>query len=754
MSDAEFRAEVRAFLAENLPEDMGERGRIAVHPTRADYLGWAQRLAARGWAVPGWPAEHGGSGWSGRQRQIFEEEALLAGAPPYHIQSVFLAGPLIVAFGSEAQKAALLPGIREGRELWAQGFSEPDSGSDLASLRTRAVRDGDDYVINGQKIWTSDAYFCDRMFALVRTNPDVKKQAGISMMLFPLDLPGITIRPIPQIDDAHSLCEVFFDNVRVPADALLGEEGMGWTYAKYLLDNERTTTAEVPRNRRELARFRRILASQRSGDRMLLDDPAMRGKLAELECDFAALETGVAALLDLPHGTPVGVGPSVLKIQGTELMQAILEAEVAALGPHGVAQYALEEPDPASPGPADAPGVSAEFLFRRAATIYGGSTEVQLGIIGRTLRAMAPEEDDAALDEERAMLRDAIRGQARRGETGWATIAEQGWLAATLPEGAGGFGWGVAEGVLIARELGRALIAAPVADELAAVRALLDADPSRTDMVSDWAEGGTRLALAHEERGSRGDPLHVETYIRNGRLCGTKLGVALTDASGQLLISAREGDAEGISLLLLPVGTAGLDVRRYVTIDGRPAADIRFDGVRVDDAMRVGAAGQAGSALRDAVARALLDNAAEAVGVLEQAFWVTRDYIAVRKQFGRALIEFQVLEHRLARMYMEAARARAMLAYGAAAFDLDDPDERMARLFAMKARVDRSAFFVGSQAMQLHGGISLTREYPIGRYFTRLMVLAARLGGADEHLARFGDALVAEIRATEQQQGE
>jgi alkylation response protein AidB-like acyl-CoA dehydrogenase len=239
--DEAFRAEVRGFMEANIPPDMAERNKRGYHPTREDVVAWTKILLAKpGWTVPSWPVEYGGPGWSVRQRHIFEEEGLKAGAPELSPQGTTLVGPVIYTFGSQAQKDRFLPGIRTGDELWAQGFSEPNSGSDLASLRTRAIRDGDHYVVNGQKIWTSEAHSADWVFMLVRTNAEGKPQAGISFLLIKLDTPGITVRPIISIEEAHCLNEVFFEDVRVPVENLVGEENKGWTYAKMLLGEERS----------------------------------------------------------------------------------------------------------------------------------------------------------------------------------------------------------------------------------------------------------------------------------------------------------------------------------------------------------------------------------------------------------------------------------------------------------------------------------------------------------------------------------
>ena len=335
-SDAEFALQVRAYLRDKLPADMARRGLTDVHPSREDQLGITALLAGAGWSVPNWPVEYGGPGWSAQRRMLFEEELMLAGAPPNNIQGVSLVGPVVYTFGTEAQKARYLAPIREGREFWAQGFSEPGSGSDLASLRTRAVLDGDGpdavYVVNGQKIWTSDAFMADMLFTLVRTDPLVKAQRGISFLLIALNSPGVTVRPIQSIDDGESLCEVFFDDVRVPVANLIGEEGRGWDYAKFLLGTERVGVAEVPRNKRNIATLATMAAQAPSGTPgiSLYADPVFRSRIARLEIDLLALEAAAVQTLAIDDQSPLT--PSALKIHGTELMQAILGLQVETLG--------------------------------------------------------------------------------------------------------------------------------------------------------------------------------------------------------------------------------------------------------------------------------------------------------------------------------------------------------------------------------------------------------------------------------------
>jgi alkylation response protein AidB-like acyl-CoA dehydrogenase len=360
---------------------------LGYHQRQEDMRQWTAALHKKGWSAPGWPLKYGGPGWSPLRRLIFDEETFRAGAPALSTLGVSLVGPVVYTFGSEAQKARYLPGILSGKEFWAQGFSEPGSGSDLASLRTRATRDGDHYIINGHKTWSSEAHWAQHIFLLARTNSDVKPQAGISFFLLPTDAPGVTITPIPDIGAGshHSLNEMFFDQVRVPADSLVGEEGKGWSYAKFLLDNERAFSAEVPRNRKNLERLYRIASIEKDHGRSLIEDEAFALRLAQAQADLDTLEYLTLAGIYSAEADDKGGGlASVLKIRGSELLQQTGELMMEALGDHGAAFF--PEPEQASDmfAPLEyAYGVSAEFFYRRAVTIYGGSNEIQRNILAK-----------------------------------------------------------------------------------------------------------------------------------------------------------------------------------------------------------------------------------------------------------------------------------------------------------------------------------------------------------------------------------
>ncbi|MBU3991207.1 MAG: acyl-CoA dehydrogenase family protein [Alphaproteobacteria bacterium] len=382
-ADDQFRQEVRAFLAASLPPEMARRNRQGYHGPKEDTREWTRILHAKGWSAPNWPVEHGGTGWTLSQQAIFDEECTAAGAPMLDIFGLSMVGPLIYTFGTDDLKSRILPAFLRGEITWAQGFSEPNSGSDLGSLQTRAVIDGGDYVINGRKIWTSAAHYADLIFFLVRTGEGTRN--GLSMLIVDAKSPGLAIRPIIDIRKEHSLNEVILDDVRTPVANRIGEEGKGWGYAKALLENERAFAAEIPRNRNHLATLRRIAAETIRAGRPLIEDPLFSAQIAELEVEFLALE-----FMTLRAMSQTGGGPSfgsLLKVRGSELVQRITQLQVEALGDCGAYLYSAEahiagEPQPA-PGPDFAPGIWSEAMYRRASSIYGGANEIQRTLIAK-----------------------------------------------------------------------------------------------------------------------------------------------------------------------------------------------------------------------------------------------------------------------------------------------------------------------------------------------------------------------------------
>ncbi|HLT77836.1 MAG TPA: acyl-CoA dehydrogenase family protein [Ferrovibrio sp.] len=380
-----FRDEVRAFIRDNLPPELAEKNRRNVHLEKDDIVTWHRILHKQGWGAPNWPKEYGGPGWSPVQRYIFDEETAAADAPGLAPFGIAMVGPVIYTFGTEEQKKRYLPRILSMEDWWCQGYSEPGAGSDLASLRTRADSDGDHYIVNGHKIWTTQAHFANMMFCLVRTDQNTKPQEGISFLLIDMNTPGITVRPIISIDEGHSVNEVFLDNVRVPKTNLIGKEGKGWTYAKFLLGNERTTIAEVARSKQRLRRLKEIARAEQAFGAPLLQDPAFRDKVAAVEIDLLALEyTNLRVLAAENAGKGVGPEVSMLKIRGSEIQQTITELACEALG-YYAAPYERRPDGSNQPpvGPDYAQGRMESFLYYRATTIYGGSNEIQRNIIAK-----------------------------------------------------------------------------------------------------------------------------------------------------------------------------------------------------------------------------------------------------------------------------------------------------------------------------------------------------------------------------------
>ena len=382
--EQQFREEVRAWVRENLPQDIAHKVHNALRLSRDDMQRWAKILGRKGWLGYGWPKEFGGPGWNAVQKHLFEEECALAGAPRVVPFGPVMVAPVIMAFGSPEQQKRFLPGIASGEVWWSQGYSEPGSGSDLASLKTRAERKGDKYIVNGQKTWTTLAQYGEWIFCLVRTSTEGKPQTGISFLLIDMKSPGVTVRPIIMLDNEHEVNEVFFDNVEVPAENLIGEENKGWTYAKHLLSHERTNIADVNRAKRELERLKRIAKAEG-----VYDDTRFRDEIAKLEVDVVALEMMVLRVLSLEKSgkNPLDIA-GLLKIKGSEIQQRYTELMMLAAGPYAL-PYIHEAMEAGWQGEYVgaahcAPLASTYFNYRKT-TIYGGSNEVQRNIVAQVV---------------------------------------------------------------------------------------------------------------------------------------------------------------------------------------------------------------------------------------------------------------------------------------------------------------------------------------------------------------------------------
>ncbi len=379
-----LRAEVRQWVGENLPPHTSHKVREGLRLTRADMQGWAQILGRKGWLAAGWPKAFGGPGWTAVQKHLFEEECALAGAPRVPPFGPVMVAPVIMAFGSPAQQQRFLPGIASGDVWWSQGYSEPGAGSDLASLKTRAERRGDRYIVNGQKTWTTLGQYGEWIFCLVRTRSGGKPQTGISFLLIDLHSAGVSVKPIVLLDGEPEVNEVFFDNVEVPIENLVGEENQGWTYAKHLLSHERTNIADINRSKRELERLKRIARAQG-----VWDDMRFRDQIALLEVDIVALEMMVLRVLSAQQGQRNSLDiAGLLKIRGSEIQQRYTELMMLAGGPCTRA-FVFEAMEAGwqgdSVGSAALMPLAGAYFNMRKTTIYGGSNEVQRNIVAQTV---------------------------------------------------------------------------------------------------------------------------------------------------------------------------------------------------------------------------------------------------------------------------------------------------------------------------------------------------------------------------------
>ncbi len=389
-----FRDEIRAWVRQNLPKDISDKVHQAQRLSRDDMQRWAKILGKKGWLGYGWPAQFGGPGWNAVQKHLFEEECAMAGAPRIVPFGPVMVAPVIMAYGSKEQQERFLPGIASGEVWWSQGYSEPGAGSDLASLRTKAERVGDKYVVNGQKTWTTLGQHGEWMFNLVRTSSEGKPQTGISFLLIDMKSPGVSVRPIKLLDGEVEVNDVFFDNVEVPAENLIGEENKGWTYAKHLLSHERTNIADVNRAKRELERLKRIAKAEG-----VWDDMRFRDQIALLEVDIVALEMLVLRVLSAEKSGRNALDiAGLLKIKGSEVQQRYTELMMLAAGPYSLpwifeAMEAGWQGDQAAaaglqgfPGGEVANAALAPSYFNyRKTTIYGGSNEVQRNIVAQTV---------------------------------------------------------------------------------------------------------------------------------------------------------------------------------------------------------------------------------------------------------------------------------------------------------------------------------------------------------------------------------
>ncbi|TDD44263.1 acyl-CoA dehydrogenase family protein [Saccharopolyspora elongata] len=756
---AAFRAEVRDFIAAELPADL--RRKVIEHRRleKQDFPRWQGILQARGWAAPNWPVSHGGAGWSPAQRQIFDEEAAIAGAPETPPFGLRMVGPVLLEYGTSQQRERYLPRILTGEDWWCQGYSEPGSGSDLASLKLRADRDGDHFVLNGQKTWTTYAQYADMMFCLARTDSGGKPQEGISFLLVDMRSPGVTVRPIRTIDGDTEINDVFFDDVRVPVDNLVGELGGGWTCAKFLLAQERFGAARVGRAKRELAFLQRIAAQRDIDGAPLSADPVFASKLARLEIDALALqETNLRLTERVLADGGLGTEASVLRLLGADLAQRITEQQVEVAGVHGIrfpdGAFSL---DGAGVGPDWAEPLAGFHLNLRKISICGGTNEIQRNIIAKALLDQREGRwQHVDLQDEQRAIAEAVGSYLDREYSPprttlepahWKSFAEMGLLGFAAEDS----GADASTTAVVLAEFGSRLVDEPyVSTAVLGARLLaggLRGQRACDEILPEVVAGERIVALAHGEAQTDHNPRSVETRaVRTGdgwSLTGQKIVVIDGGRADHFIVSARtSGDAAaeaGISLFLVDRDQTGLDLRDYPTIDGRRGTDLRFTDIHLPETSLIGAPDQAFPVLDKALDAATAALCAEAVGLMSTVLDLTTQYIRDRRQFGSRLADFQVVRHRWVDMLLALEQARSLA--WLAARHVDDADQAMRARMVSAAKVGcvEAGRLLRQQGIQLHGAIGMTDELALGHYVKRLFAIEHTYGGVRHHLTRFAE---------------
>lgn len=759
-----FRAEVRAFLQTAVPQDIAKSVRAHCIVTREQALRWQRLLHARGWAAPGWPVEHGGPGWTLQQQAIFKEELAASDAPRFDNFGVETIGPTIIQHGTPEQWARFLPGMLSMEAYWAQAYSEPGSGSDLASLRTTARREGNEWVVNGTKIWQSLGHWADWALVLVRTDSAAaRRQQGISVLLIDLRSKGVTVRPIRFMNGAQFHAEIFFDEVRVPADNLLGTENGGWDVAKGLLVVERLFVSRLPEAKADVAR----LAHQPLPDgRALIEDERLGRRWAELEIRTRALDAGWwPAIRAVEAGGQPALEASAAKLQGNAVYQDIqdLRLQASGLGALPFDPRAIEgDPGPGDTQQGHAQNVPLHYWRYRGITLGGGTTEVQRGIVAKAV--FAGESDlDASMthagDSEAGMLDDAVRRMlasdypfdkrrsAPQGDGLESALRrdlhELGIGGLLIPARDGGFGGSLSDLTGVAQSLGEALVQAPCLWQQAlATRILADCTgyAGRQEDLAGLSDGSRRIVLAHTEHaGDEGQGARASVARSAGGvwdLSGTKRFVCGGDTADRFIVSAQL-ESGGLTLFAVNAQMPGVDLKRYRFHDGRGAADLHLSGVRLAAGDLIAAPERAPEILEEAMADATVLLCAEDIGVMRRALTLTVDYMGTRKQFGRALSDFQALQHRVADHYRAWWAARALMRKAAEDASSIAAAERTLRVSAAKWATSMAARAIALDCLHLHGAVGLQDETPISHYAKRLVADTCLLGNTDFHLDRY-----------------
>ena len=758
-----FRCEVRAFLQTAVPEDIRRSVQAHCLVTRDQAMRWQRILNERGWAAPGWPVAHGGTGWSLMQQAVFREEMAHCPAPRYENLGIDTIGPTIMRHGTPEQKARFLPRMLSFEDYWAQGYSEPDAGSDLASLRTVARREGDHFVVSGTKIWQSYGHWADWALVLVRSDASAtRKQDGISVLLIDLKTPGVSIRPIRFMNGSTFHVQMFFDEVRVPVENLVGQEHAGWSVAKGLLVTERLFVARVAECRAALSDTVALAQGRGPDGGSLLEQDVYARRLAELDIRTRALEAAWwPSIRAVEEGQEPALEASLIKLQGNEVLQDVHQLQLDLLGTEALAFDAAAVEGTPSESPLAAGHVNNLPLHvwrYRGITLGGGTSEVQRGIISKAIFSGQTELEQplvAGLSDQQAMLDDGLRrlladrydfdrrraiiDEKQSFDSGvWTALAEMGLTGLLAPERDGGFGGQPMDLMPVMEALGESLLVEPVLwNAWLPTQLLLHASDfaGRSAALDGLVGEGACIAFAHEE-GARD---FATTAFRDGegwRLVGSKRLVLGGDCAQRLIISARlEGG--GTALFDCGVDLPGVVARRYTLHDGRGAADFRLESLWLPASALVAGPERADAIIEEALALATLGLCADSVGAMRRTLALTVEYMRTRKQFGRSLADYQALQHRVVEHFRRWVDARTLMREAATGWSSASPVERAQRIAAAKWMAGRAGRAIALDTLQLHGAIGLQDETAVSHYAKRLTSNDMLLGDSTQQLARF-----------------
>lgn len=726
-------------------------------PAPGDTAAWMQRLGAAGLLAPDWPTEYGGCGLDRDRVQRVNAALRERGIRRGVSGGLTMLGPVLIEYASREQCKRFLPPIARGEIVWAQGYSEPQAGSDLANVQMRCEDRGDNYLVNGQKIWTSGADAADWIFCLVRTDPGASKHDGISFLLADLRSEGITISPIVLISGRSPFCQVFFTDVRVPKENLIGGEGGGWPIAKRLLQHERSMLGSGGLSSLTGSAGRKSLADiaiEEVGvdEAGALRDDALRLRVARQDVDERANRlTGARA-----RGADAARVSSILKLTSSEASQQRYSLLMDLLATNGFEWTAADEARPS---------IAKQWLRSRANSIEGGTSEVQLNIIAKavlgmtSMQAGTPDQSLARGEEQQQIREGALQflseeqpmaelRSLRDGDDAagvsmelWRTMAELGWPGLLAPDEFGGAELGFQELGVVFEALGRHVVPTPLLSTGVLAASALSLIGGWKDFAdaAGLAAGDTRVAVALEEA-AHFDPDTIETVSRSTsdgfELSGSKRAVLDGSVADFVLVIARvEGENDRLGVFCVSPSASGVSSKPMHWLDGRRAVDLVFDGVVLDSAAQLGGLCAPQALVEPLVDRAAAALAAELAGTAAEALSRTVEYLKTREQFDVKLASFQALQHRCARLFIDVERTISVVQDALRAIDEGDADVSK-RASAAKALASETARLVTEEALQLHGGVGMTEEEDIGLYFKRARVSATLWGDANAHYRR------------------